>query len=109
MERKKLIRLLKDAQGVISARGVGEHLLNCQCIDCRVWGALGKAISQEIQDSVEENELDKNRKLAIGGKLQTCYDYQNQAWIVNGRYVRCNHPDDVDCQCYGKLHEGEEV
>lgn len=35
------------------------------------------------------------------------FDYTNQAWIVNGVYVRCGHPDSMDCQCFGKLHAGE--
>lgn len=35
------------------------------------------------------------------------YDYENQAWIVNGRYVRCGHVS--PCGCYGKLHEGEQA
>lgn len=33
------------------------------------------------------------------------FDYDRQAWIVDGRYVRCGHLR--DCQCYGRLHEGE--
>jgi hypothetical protein len=37
------------------------------------------------------------------------FDYENQAWIVDGRYVRCNHPAEMDCRCYGKLHEGEKA
>jgi len=35
------------------------------------------------------------------------YDYKNQAWVVNGKYIKCNHPDEMNCNCYGKLHEGE--
>jgi hypothetical protein len=35
------------------------------------------------------------------------FDYENQAWVINGRYVRCGHPDHMNCQCYGKVHEGE--
>ena len=37
------------------------------------------------------------------------YDYDNQAWIVDGKYVKCGHPDSMDCKCYGKIHEGEKV
>jgi hypothetical protein len=37
------------------------------------------------------------------------YDYDNQAWYMNGVYVRCGHPEDMDCGCYGKLHQGEKV
>lgn len=35
------------------------------------------------------------------------YDYDRQAWIVDGRYVRCGHPEAMDCRCYGRLHAGE--
>ena len=35
------------------------------------------------------------------------YDYNNQAWIVDGRYERCGHPETMDCGCYGRLHAGE--
>ena len=35
------------------------------------------------------------------------YDYENQAWVKIGIYVRCGHPDSTDCNCYGKLHEGD--
>lgn len=41
------------------------------------------------------------------GTLLTGYDYKNQAWVVKGRYVRCGHPEIMDCLCYGTLHEGE--
>jgi hypothetical protein len=33
------------------------------------------------------------------------FDYVNQAWTVNGRYVVCEHP--VNCKCYGTRHAGE--
>lgn len=35
------------------------------------------------------------------------YDYRHQAWIEDERYMRCFHPESMDCKCYGKLHEGE--
>jgi hypothetical protein len=37
----------------------------------------------------------------------THYDYVNQCWIVNGRIESCNHPETMNCKCYGKLHAGE--
>lgn len=39
--------------------------------------------------------------------MDTRYDYDKQAWIEDGRYVRCHHPEAMDCDCYGKLHAGE--
>jgi len=41
------------------------------------------------------------------GRLINGYDYENQAWVINGRYVRCGHPESTDCDCYGRLHDGE--
>ena len=35
------------------------------------------------------------------------YDYVNQAWVENGRYVDCNHPKSMKCGCYGRVHKGE--
>jgi len=42
------------------------------------------------------------------------YDYDNQAWIIDGIYQNCAHPDDARlmdnqqlCECYGREHEGE--
>ena len=37
------------------------------------------------------------------------YDYENQAWYQTGVYVRCGHPDSMDCNCYGKINEGKLV
>jgi hypothetical protein len=37
------------------------------------------------------------------------FDYDVQAWYADGVYIRCGHPDEMNCQCYGRLHEGERV
>ena len=43
------------------------------------------------------------------GRLINGFDYDKQAWVVNGRYIRCGHPVGLDCKCYGTLHTGEET
>lgn len=43
------------------------------------------------------------------GRLMNGFDYENQAWVDNGRYVSCGHPEAMSCNCYGRLHEGEET
>ena len=35
------------------------------------------------------------------------FDYVHQAWTKDGKYVRCGHPASMNCDCYGKAHEGE--
>jgi hypothetical protein len=38
----------------------------------------------------------------------TYYDYTNQAWVNDlDVYIRCGHPSNMDCGCYGRLHAGE--
>ena len=37
------------------------------------------------------------------------FDYDNQAWVIDGTYRRCGHPDSMSCGCYGREHEGEMV
>jgi hypothetical protein len=39
--------------------------------------------------------------------LQLAYDYTNQAWVQDGRYLGCGHS--LPCDCYGRRHEGEAV
>ena len=43
------------------------------------------------------------------GRLINGFDYDKQAWVEDGKYVRCGHPDSMNCDCYGKIHEGEET
>lgn len=43
------------------------------------------------------------------GRLINGFDYNNQAWVENGKYVRCGHPKKMNCRCYGRIHEGEET
>jgi hypothetical protein len=41
------------------------------------------------------------------------FDYENQAWTAFDRatnrqvYIRCGHPETMDCRCYGREHVGE--
>jgi len=53
----------------------------------------------------------------IENRLINGYDYTNQAWVLNGVYQDCGHPQvgertvlgDVfeGCICYGRQHAGE--
>lgn len=40
------------------------------------------------------------------GRLIDGYDYDRQAWVKDGKYIRCGHPDAMACGCYGRAHEG---
>jgi len=39
--------------------------------------------------------------------IRNGFDYEHQAFVLNGKYVRCGHPEAMNCGCYGRLHEGE--
>ncbi len=41
------------------------------------------------------------------GFLWNGYDYTRQAWVKDGVYVRCGHPESMKCGCYGRDHAGE--
>ena len=44
-----------------------------------------------------------------GNKKQVFwYDYKNQCWVVDGIIPSCEHPAEMNCHCYGKLHKGEQ-
>lgn len=50
-----------------------------------------------------------NEQPPATAKLFNGYDYKNQSWVKNGMYVECNHPESMQCNCYGKIHKGEKV
>lgn len=43
------------------------------------------------------------------GNLLNGFDYVHQAWVKDGRYVRCGHPDSMACDCFGRTYEGMTV
>ena len=53
---------------------------------------------------IRVNEMRMSANTALNG-----YDYDNQAWYKNGVYIRCGHPEAMDCQCFGKINEGMAV
>lgn len=52
------------------------------------------------------NQIERSRQIT---RLLDGFDYDKQAWVVNGQYIRCGHPEDMNCQCYGRIHEGEKT
>lgn len=42
-----------------------------------------------------------------GTRPEIQYDYDNQAWIKDGKYEDCGHPATQDCTCYGRKHAGK--
>jgi hypothetical protein len=43
----------------------------------------------------------------VNGVLISGFDYANQAWVKDGFYVRCGHPESMTCGCYGRIHADE--
>ena len=50
-----------------------------------------------------------SRDQYIDDRLINGYDYVNQSWVLNGRYVDCGHPVEMKCNCYGRAHKGEKT
>ena len=49
-----------------------------------------------------ENATAKDTEEKVNG-----YDYNHQAWVVDGKYQRCGHGK--PCDCYGTRHHGQPV
>lgn len=49
----------------------------------------------------------ESREQIIKDRSAAKYDYRHQAYVVNGRYVACNHGN--PCDCYGTIHAGQPV
>lgn len=62
--------------------------------------------SDPAQDAMDD-ERDEANQDAYAQNSTTWFDYEVQAWVERGVYVRCGHPDSMDCACYGRVHEGE--
>jgi len=45
----------------------------------------------------------------IDNRLINGYDYVNQAWVLDGKYIACGHPAEMKCNCYGRIHKGKET
>lgn len=60
-------------------------------------------------NSWQKQEIEKTIEKLCTVVSVSVYDYTNQSWTRNGRYVRCGHPEEVDCHCFGRLHEDEEL
>lgn len=68
------------------------------------WPGFAKGTTAELLAEVVAL-IDVNADLAK--KHPTIYDYANQAWVVDGKYMRCGHVEAANCTCYGMVHHGE--
>jgi len=44
---------------------------------------------------------------AVSAVMGSHFDYVNQAWTVDGKYIACSHPESMHCNCYGTMHAGK--
>lgn len=47
-----------------------------------------------------------NNEINQAGDIVDGYDYDNQAWVVNGSYVDCGHSAEMACMCFGRKFAG---
>ena len=81
-----LVILFASAYTIVNGHGL--HIDNCM---------EGKTI---YMSRISRDEI-------VLGQLVNGYDYENQAWVEKCRYVKCGHPESMECNCYGRIHEGE--
>lgn len=74
--------------------------------NCQNWGMREDAVRRGIPVSdIGTQEAYNAHNLP---DAPTCsFDYENQAWVVDGRYVSCGHPETMKCGCFGRIHAGE--
>ena len=68
------------------------------------------SVIRSVQYTVSDRHLDTvqytvSNQDIVESKGEVFYDYENQAWVVNGRYEGCGHL--MACSCYGRIHAGE--
>ncbi len=81
-------------------------MVKCAVIDCETMAIRSANIS--INDGPKHvQQLCRTHLDAAKEDTVKYYDYENQAWVADGVYVRCGHLDRFDCKCYGRIHEGE--
>jgi hypothetical protein len=69
--------------------------------------SLSNPTSQRTQYRLISSSETASEEIYVNDVLVNGFDYQNQAWVENGLYVRCAHPNHIECRCYGRMHEGE--
>lgn len=70
---------------------------------------MSLAVAQRIQRAAQPTLRDR-AVIALERVAESVgigFDYENQAWVVDGRYVSCAHPASMNCNCFGKIHVGE--
>jgi hypothetical protein len=43
------------------------------------------------------------------GNLLNGFDYDLQCWVKEGLILRCGHKSEFNCDCVGRIHEGEPI
>jgi len=43
------------------------------------------------------------------GVIKNGFSYEHQCWIKEFVVMRCGHPATMNCGCFGKKHQGEQV
>ena len=45
----------------------------------------------------------------VNGVIRNGYDYKNQCWIENYIVIRCGHPVNLNCKCFGRLNADKDI
>ena len=67
---------------------------------------MSLAVAKRIQRAAQESPSPTLQQRAVlqvdrlAQRVGIGFDYENQAWVVDGRYVSCGHPETMDCGCF---------
>jgi len=69
----------------------------------RLYTRLESVAAQARPDTI----VRQGKTLRLEPLPPTVYDYRNQAWVRDGKYIGCSHPPSMDCGCFSRDHAGE--
>ena len=105
-ERFKAQLLMKDSE-CPDCGGLGaDHHAGCESTHLTI-SQQAKTILADTDDALSVDINLVALTALAAERLLNGYDYTHQAWVRNGRYVRCGHPASMPCDCFGRKNAGQ--
>lgn len=96
-------RIQSKEQALLVASEMLDRIQDGKSYDSFEFIALNNRIREYAKGKQQANEIEHR------ATQQPQFDYKNQAWLMNGKYIPCGHPNRPACGCYGAIHAGEPI